>query len=484
MALPWMWGMSYSRGYDFFLWVYNAWYLGESIGWGDLPNWSPYAACGQPFYKVAGLSDSAMLASLMQAAGVFGGLRIFVLLAYIVASVGLYQLARSLDLNRGAAWLAAAAYVMSWFLTFTVYFQAYLSNLLVYALLPWFVYWVRTSIAERAAGSLWAATAALATCALANPQVAIKIVLIGVWLTLPLMLRGSKWIWWGVWSGIGLVALTFVVFDVVSALRLRSEVLTINARANSYVGPFTLVAVPAFAFGLLNELLGGERRPGMELWELLYAEHPGLVAVVLAVMALVWERKIMVTLLWGGVAVGYALFFFVLPYLPASPWLGISHNIMIVPVFGLALLSGFGATALRYRLILLWDERRAQWASAAVAVLLAIEGYGLLMGLKQWGTSGIEPRDLPEVAVWKELAEPMRADGGNTRFFTFNPDWTIGLFPVVTGLPTANVIELRQRSADYQAYLDLIVRCSKTPDCRIQPSRLLAPLNVSYVDVP
>ena len=70
-ALPWLHGFSFSRGYDLFLWVYNGWYLNRSLYSGSLPNWSVYGACGQPFFKIAGLADGLLLAALMGAVGVF-----------------------------------------------------------------------------------------------------------------------------------------------------------------------------------------------------------------------------------------------------------------------------------------------------------------------------------------------------------------------------------------------------------------------------
>lgn len=483
-ALPWLQGFSYSRGYDLSLWIYNAWYLNGALSKGALPNWSHYAACGQPFFKIAGLADSAVLAGLMGLWGVFGGIQAFVLCLYVAASVGLYRFAFALLGCRFSAWVAAATYALSWFLTFTVYFQAYLSNMFVYAAIPWFVLYARRAVAEGEVRPLWAAALLLAAGVLANPQVAIKMLILGGVLALPLLRRGAWRPWLAVWACIGIAALAFSLFDLVSALRLRDEVLTINARRNSYVGPFTLIAIPAYALGLLTEFATGQRWPAMQLWELLYSEYPGMVAVVLAVVALIHVRDRMVSLLWLIVVASYALFFLILPDIPASPWLGTGHNALIFPVFALALLSGYGVNSLREKLGDKGGERRATIAAYGVASLLCIELYSLLLGLKIWGTSGTAPAQLPEVAVWTEVAEIMQGQDDEPRFFSLNPDWTIGLFPVVTGLPTANVIELRQRTPDYQAYLDLIKRCARSHDCGAPPSLLLAPLNVAFVDVP
>lgn len=484
-AVPWLYSFSYSRGYDLFLWIYNAWHLKESLGGGTLPNWSAYGACGQPFYKIAGLSDGAVLAGLMGLWGTSAGVQFFVLLLYITAATGLYRLAFILLGCRFSAWIAAAAYVLSWFITFTVYFQAYLGNMFGYAALPWFVLFTRRAIETRALAAVWWSALILAAAVLANPQVAIKILLISAGLALPLLRLGTWRSWFAVWVCIGGIALAFSLFDITSAMRLRSEVVTINARPNSYIGPFTLVAIPAFVLGILTELATGYRWPQMHLWQLLYSEYPGMLIGVLAVAGLILQRdRAMVRCLGIGVGISYTLFFFVMPYLRASPWLGTSHNMLILPVVGLALLCGYGALGLRHKLGELWGETRANRALYVVAGLLCIESYALLLGLKIWGTSGTAPTDLPEVGVWHKVAEVMRTEANEPRFFSFNPDWTIGLFPVLTELPTANVVELRQRSPDYQAYINLLARCGRSADCGVGVSALLAPLNVAFVDLP
>ena len=483
-ALPWLHGFSFSRGYDLFLWVYNGWYLNSSLDSGSLPNWSVYGACGQPFFKIAGLADGLLLAVLMGVVGVFEGVQIFVLLLYIFAALGLYRLAYSLLDCRFAAWLAATAYALSWFITFTVYFQAYLSNMLIYACMPWFVFYLRKAILTRGAIAAWYAAIVLACAMLANPQVAIKMLCIGMVLAWPILKRDTWRVWGGVLCCVVLAALAFSTFDIVSALRLRDEVLTINSRQNSFVGPFTLVAIPAFALGLLTDFVSGHRWPQMYLWELLYSEYPGIIAVSLAAFAWVHNRVGMVKLLWCGVGLGYALFFVIVPQLPASPWLGTSHNVLIFPIFFLSLLVGYGAIGLQRKLSARWGAPRANRALFAVASLLFIEFYGLLLGLKIWGTGNTAPEDLPEVGIWGEVASSMRKMDSEPRFFSLNPDWTIGLFPVMIGLPTANVIELRQRSPDYQAYVNLLVRCNQAAGCGVAPSALLAPLNVAFVDVP
>ena len=57
----WLGALCYSRGYDFFLWLYNAWLLSGG-GAGIWPDWSPFSAAGQPAFKMAGFVDAAVLA--------------------------------------------------------------------------------------------------------------------------------------------------------------------------------------------------------------------------------------------------------------------------------------------------------------------------------------------------------------------------------------------------------------------------------------
>ncbi len=485
-ALPWLLSYSYSRGYDFFLWIYNAWFLGESLRLLDLPNWSQYAAAGQPYFKIAGLPDAFLLGTAMLLTGTFGGIKIYVAVLYVVAALGTFWIARAATQDRVAASFAAGAYVFSWFITFTVYYQGYLSNFLIYALLPWFVYLFDQSMARRCWLRAWGAAALLAVATTSNAQVAPKLLLLGgVWHLC--RTRCDQWLpLLGYGALILLAALWLAAFDILSALSLRAEVFTAAYRLNTYVGPLTLVAIPLYGLDLLAEWLAGKGLAEIPLWEVLYAEYPGASVGLTAGLALAYRRgrERQVLGLWVLVLLAYGFFFLVYPALPASEWLGTSHNLMIVPTFALALLCGYGVAGARVELGKVWSRRRIWWVGGAGAGLAFAELYGLNLGLFLFGNTRTHPACLPETAVWREVAQEMRQQAAPSRFYSFNPDHTIYLFPLLTGCQTANVIELRQRLPEYQSYLDFLSACVRNPPVGFRPAAALALLNAGYVDVP
>ena len=174
-ALPWLVHYSYSRGYDLFLWVYNAWYFRQAIADLNLPNWSYFSAAGQPFFKIGGLSDSVVLAALTAGLGTFGGMKAFVGLFYLVAAAGCYVLGRELIRDRIGAMVGASAYVLCWFLTVNIYFQGYLSNFMSYALLPWFAWLYYRAVHRRSLQYAIAAGLIFFLSLTSNAQVALKI---------------------------------------------------------------------------------------------------------------------------------------------------------------------------------------------------------------------------------------------------------------------------------------------------------------------
>jgi hypothetical protein len=458
--------------------VYNAWYLKLRLLAGEWPNWSPYAACGQPFFKVAGLADSALLAGLMGLAGTFGGLQVYAVGLYLAAALGCFRLGLWLTGDRSAALFVAGAYVLSWFITFTAYFQAYLSNLLVYALLPWFALLYDQAVGKGCAKRALGAGLVLAGCITTNPQVALKVAAIGgVWVLLKTPhWRKALWI-----SGIiALAALWVAAFNLVSALEVRREVLSVSYRLNTYTGPFTLVVIPLYALNLLWGLLGGDPFLRVPLWEVLYAEYPGLCVVLLAALSLAGgaARKREVAALWGLVAAGYGLFFLVVPRLPASEWVGTTHNLIIIPTFALALLCGYGVMALKARL-----ANRAGRALGLLALAGVLELGGLKIGLVSFATTRTPPGELPEVGAWEQVAAQLRARPSRPRFYSYNPDHTVYLFPVLTGCATANVIELRQRLPEYESYLRFLRQGALAAPADLRPSRHLALLNAEYLDL-
>ncbi|MBI4489895.1 MAG: hypothetical protein HY694_12480 [Deltaproteobacteria bacterium] len=485
-GLPWGISFSYSRGYDLFLWIYNAWVLKANLAHFHIPNWSSFAAAGQPFFKIAGLADGVLLSGFMGLGGTFAGVQIYVVFLYLVAALGVFYLVRAATGDELAAVFASGAYVLSWFIAFTVCFQAYLSNFLVYALLPWFVALYDQSIERRSPLRACGAALLLALSITANPQVVLKIaVLGGVWSAL--RRRSLQWKRFLGYSafialGAGLVA----AFDVVSALHIRQEILSVAYRRNTYVGPFTLIAIPLYGLNILAEFLLGKGIMEIPLWELVYAEYPGLLLTALAALSLRYHggKQREVWSLSGLVVVTYGLFFLVYPSLPASEWLGTSHNLMIVPTFALAMLCGYGISGLRPVLVRRFGEARGRWVLGGMGGIALVELYALQLGLVAFAATRTFPQDLPEVALWRKVAQTMRQDLFSPRFFSFNPDHTVYLFPVLTECPTANVIELRQRLPEYESYLGFLKERALTPGSAVRAGIGLAILNAGYVDLP
>ncbi len=486
LGVHWLFSYSYSRGYDLSLWVYNGWLLKNTLFEGAIPNWSSFAASGQPFFKISGLSDGILVAVAMRIFGDFMGVQVVMCALYIVAAVGFFKLARGIIGCQYSALAACGAYVLSWFMTFTANFQAYISNFFIYALIPWFVFFALQSLLHFSLKSVCWAAVTLALSILANPQVAIKMAIIAAIVAMPFAPSAGVGKTARAVGAIFLFALALSAFDIISAVRLRQEVMTINSRQNAYISPFALIAMPAYGFSLAWEILAGVRWPTLSLHELLYAKYPGLIVVALGVFSLrqAEGNEAVARWLMAVTIVSYCVFFVIMPHIPAAPWIGISHNLLIIPTFCLALLAGLGFSSLRSWLHLRWGEKGVSTARIAVLGAGFMELYVLFIGVRMYGAVREAPIDLPEAQMWRALVPLAEKEPFSPRFFSLNPDHSTSFFPVVTGLPTANVVDLRQRLPEYQSYLDLIKHCVRLGTCPTPMSALLAPLNVGYVDVP
>ena len=51
-AYPWVWGISYSKGNDFFYWVHFAWWVGLDFLREGLPDWTMLSGCGPPAFNL------------------------------------------------------------------------------------------------------------------------------------------------------------------------------------------------------------------------------------------------------------------------------------------------------------------------------------------------------------------------------------------------------------------------------------------------
>ena len=484
VGLPWLFSYSYSLGYDLTLWIYNGWYIKETLLNGVIPNWSNLSASGQPFFKMSGLADGVLVAVFMEIFGLSSGVQIFMCALYVLAAVGFYKMFFYLKPCRISALTASGAYILSWFITFTANFQAYISNFFIYALLPYFVLCAFRLVKKFSIEVFLISAAILACVVLSNPQVAIKVGLIALIAIAPFLHRDRLLKEFGVVLGICLVALLLTMFDIVSALRLREEVVTANDRSNGYTSPFSLIAIPAFLLSFTLDYVVGIRWPEVTLNELLYSKYPGLFVVLLSLIALNVQGSMRqkIRVMWAIVLITYGVFFLVMPHIPATPWVGTSHNLLIIPTFFMSVLAGFGTGTV----VDLWvlGKKKKPLIVYSIISLGCIELGCLLLGLRFWGATKTAPDELPQVAMWSDLAQDFERRVSVPRFLSLYPNHSTNLYPVFTGLPTANVIELRQRLPEYQSYLDLIRGCSKNGNCTQPISHLLAPLNVGYVDVP
>ena len=483
-ATPWLIRVTYSRGYDFFLWIYNAWFFGEAIADLRLPNWSSLAGAGQPFFKISGLSDCVFLALVSLLFGTVGGVKVFVLVCYLLAALGAYRLALHYSGDAATATVAAAAYSLSWFLTITVYFQGYLSNFMIYALLPWFAYLYHRSVEEGDQRRGLVAGVLLCVCITANPQVAIKVV--GFSSLLLLMIIWSRRDLRRRLVGIGcLIAATGIglsLFNVVSALGTRAEVLTMSQRTNSPHAPWELFLIPLYGLNFLLFRAFDLSLLEIPLRSLRFSGYPGLSVLLLASLSLWWRSKRndrVVPVLSVITVLVYCLYWFVLPLFPASSWIGISHNLLVFPALSLAILCAYGTQRAREQVHARYGGSISRWVLPVVLALTVADLGGASLLLNRYGVSQVPPDVLPETGVWKATATTQQG-----RFFTYNPDHTVYLYPVLTGKPTANVVDLRQRSAEYQSYLTFLVAQLHEAEGGARPSELLALLNADLVDVP
>ena len=487
-SFQWLLNYSYSRGYDFFLWIYNAWFFNKTVSLTQLPNWSPYAASGQPFFKVAALSDCVVLAFFSSFLGPFAGTKAFVLFCYLLAAGGSFYLARKFVSDPWAAVVCAAAYVLSWFLTFTVYFQAYLSNFMSYALLPWFVLSFYAAVEQRK--KLWAVLAGilLFLSITSNPQVALKLLFLGgIWTGMSFWGEKTGRRSWILCAGIiVVVGLWLAFFNIFSALLFRMEIVDMTNRNNSGRNPLELFLVPLFAVNYFAYALLDVQLFEFPLQRVLYSGYPGLSILLVALASVLWLRRVgdrQISILWiisGGFYVVYCFF---IGFLPATAWVGISHNLLAYPALCLAVLAGYGCLQVQKWAADRWGREKRVWAVVGIMLFMALDLGGLSYFLNKFGTTHTHPAELPTVKAWQEVARGWEAGKEQTRFFTYNPDHTIYLFPVLTGKSTANVIELRQRNPEYESFLKFIKEKSKA-DGGGTSGKLLSLLNVEYIDLP
>ena len=487
-AVHWIGGLCYSRGYDFFLWLYNARLLWEGIGRGTWPDWSPFSAAGQPAFKMAGLVDAASFGLFLELFGTEAGSRVYAVALYVAAGLGMYALVRDLTRSALGGVVSSAAYSLSWFLTFTAYYQSYFGNFLSYALMPWCALYFLRALAKGSRGYLLAAASMLCVSVASNAQVAVKVVLFVVPLAWVVAVgRGrSPRRWAGYSAALCLWAACWALFLIVPALMMRQEVLLLGeGRGNAFVAPWlVLFWIPLYGVNYLCYLVSGMSFLGRDFlaWAV-FSDYIGLSVLAVALASWGYYRHAgerMVRGLWAFVGASYFVYFVVVPNLPASAWVGRIHNWAILPTLALSILAGFGARHIA--------ERASRWVSAwgtaaLLCALIAVDLGGVSYFLNRLAITHTPLQQLPEVEVWNGLRAEDGAWDEGSRYFTYNPDHTFYLLPVLAQKPVANIIELRTRTWEYDSYLNHQYGSMRSLQSAYNASEALALLDVEYVDL-
>lgn len=484
-AFPWLLGISYSKGNDFFYWLHFAWLVAPGLFSGGLPNWTMQSGCGQPMFNLDHLPDALGLALCTRFLGLEGGIRLFVVLCFGLAGMGMYRLGLELSGRRVSALLAALAFVLSWYLTRTADFYVYTSNLLQLALLPWVVFTYRHA-AEGEFRMQLLGGVLTSLCITANPQMAIKVVGCAVALLL------AEYLWWrrGQWRQLaggltvmGAVAAWLSAFHVATALIHRREIYTLGERGTIWPRDWeNFTAIPRYAFDLVARHLGWEQIFSVPLWEVIDSHYEGVGVLVLALIA--WRtsrgrQRAQVLVLWGLTLLTLVLFF-AISWGRASEWVGTPRNMLFVSTFCLALLCGCGHAQLQTR----WGARFHRWWKWGIPGVVLLELIGLKLAFFAVGPHHLPLDQIPQLRFWKQFSQSAEWGRGE-RFFTFKADLAFMLFPATTGQPTANIIHQRDYTAEYFSYQDAINKYFTGPGpYGAQVSEYLGLLGVRYIDLP
>ena len=159
----------------------------------------------------------------------------------------------------------------------------------------------------------------------------------------------------------------------------------------------------------------------------------------------------------------YCIYFFVIGFFPASSWFGFSHNLLVYPSLFLAILSGFGVLQIRKWAAQRFKKNGISWSLVLIVLLIVADLGGASFCMNYFALTHTAPAELPEVRAWKTIEDKLNSSGMAERFFSYNPDHTFYLFPVIMNRPVANVIELRQRNPEFQMYLNFLKRQIRVP---------------------
>ena len=478
----WFTGLCYSRGYDYFLWLYNAWLAGQYVWSGDWPNWSPYSGSGHPFFKMAGVSDAVLFSIFTKSAGMEVGTRIYACMLYVVSGTGVYALIRRMGGTAPGAIVGATVFVFSWFLTYTAYYQTYLNNFLSYALMPWGALLFIQAISTGSRSALFAAAGIVFISIASNAQVSIRLLLFCIPLAYveTVLCRGGHWRkWFECCALIVFLALCWSAFLVYPALMLREEVLHL-VRDNPPVRPWdVLLGIPLLGLNFAWMWLGGDGFLSSEIMaKAVHTDYIGISSLGIALLGLgLWRRERRILRL-ALLLVGYWFFYFlVVPQFKASAWVGIVHNWAVLPTLVIALLCSYGYERLAKRL----GKRIAALILCGVVV---VDLGSVSYFLNRLAITHEPLAELPEVGVWSTVEQAEGTRGRPGRWFTYNPDHTHYLLPIFTGRQTANIVELRSRNPEYSSYIGHQRAALRALDPTYKPGESLALLDCKYIDLP
>jgi len=490
-AFPWLVGVSYSKGNDIFYWLHFGWLVKRELATFRIPAWTMLSGCGQPVFNIDHIPDAIALALLSVFGGGEVGLRLFVVLCYILGSIGTYRLATDLMHYRFAALVATMAFWFSWYVTRTADYFVYTSNLLQLALLPWIVFVLRRAIAARTVGYHVAAALLISACILANPQTALKVVGLAVaWVVLEWFFdtrREDGFKKLGKTLGlVGGIALVFVAFHIVTALVHRSETFLFEQRGRIIHQTWQVFfLIPEYLANTVFKRFDFEPPFALNLWQVIGSHYWGFSVLGLSLFSVgrfKGRKKIWIRVLWCLTALS-VLASFVSSYFYPSEWIGAPRKMFMITAFCAALLCGFGSLHL-----VAWARQRgANVLVWKVGILFAVllELGGLKYAFYQVGTYHTPMEEIPHVEYWKEFSAGRQWAPGE-RFYTLQSDLAFMLYPSVTGRPTANRIHQRDYTAEFRSFQDTLnwVYFYNLPPYEHKVSECLALMNIGYVDLP
>ena len=482
---PWLFHASYSRGYDYFLWLYNAHILLDNLLRGHWPNWTAVSATGSPLFKMGGLTDALIFSIFTGTLGYDLGPRIYVFVIYCVSALGIYRLVRLWKISHNPALVAVTAYVFSWFLTYTVDYTTYLSNFLLYALMPWGALCFVLALRRESMGFLVLSSFLLFLAIAANAQVSIKFALFVV--IVGLIDRGLKrcnWIKFSFSVAVYLlIAASLGLFIIVPAIDLKYEVVQLASyRSNIWVSPWMMLfGLPFSGLYIVCRKLGYDFDVDPQfLASVIHSDYVGFTILVLIVFAIIQRHdNVVVHRILYALTLSLIVYWCIVPFLPNAAWLGSTHNWAVLQTLWFSLLVAFGVEYFK-RSKLVHGKHKIFSLMCISCMILELGGARIL--LSHFALKHESPYDLPEVDVWKEFVDNI---GSHERWFTFNLDHTHYLYPVVTSNSSiANIIQLRSRKPEYDSYLQHQKDSIRNLDTTYNVSESLALLNVRYIDLP